>query len=160
MAKKPVYTLEFTPDYTFHVIAIFCAYRDYKLCFEINRKLFLGLQRFADKEILLDKKGSSGQFPYFFFLSEDEEEYYLIENRAHNGFFLVPEMRQTDYFLVIKNPGYAFDLNEHVQRLNSIKLVSRALSSDPKSLKSAENFLVFEPVKETMEVRPTLPPLL
>jgi hypothetical protein len=69
-------------------------------------------------------------------------------------------MRQTDYFLVIKNPGYAFDLNEHVQRLNSIKLVSRALSSDPKSLKSAENFLVFEPVKETMEVRPTLPPLL
>ena len=57
MAKKVVQFLDFESEYDFLLMGIFCAYRDYKLCFELNNALELSFEKLDDFEIALDKKG-------------------------------------------------------------------------------------------------------
>ena len=158
MAKKQTFTLDFTPEYDFILIGIFCAYRDYRLCFELNKLLDLNLERQTDLELKLDKKGSSGKFPYFLYLTDDEEEIYLISNKGTNAYF-IPELKQTDYFFLVKNQSRYTDINELIQMIKSISLVSSVMEPDPYELKSAENFLLLEPVSDADQEKPKLPPV-
>lgn len=157
MAKKQTFTLDFVPDYDFIVIGIFCAYRDYRTCFELNRVLNLNLVRQDDLEVVLEKKGSSGAFAWFFQLNDDEEEYYLIANKGTHGYF-IPELKQTDYFLVIKNPSRYTSCDELERRIRFVAIISSTNEIDPHELKSAENFLLLEPVFGE-EKKPKLPPV-
>ena len=157
MAKKQTFTLEFVPDYDFIVIGIFSAYRDYRVCFELNRVLNFNLVRQDDLEIRLEKKGSSGAFAWFFQLNDDEEEIYLVANKSSNG-FLIPEFRQTDYFLVIKNPSRYTSVEDLESRIRFVAIISGTTPVDPSSIKSAENFLLLEPVNNEEE-KQKQPPL-
>ncbi|MBL7924239.1 MAG: IPExxxVDY family protein [Bacteroidia bacterium] len=159
MARKQTFTLEFTPDYDFLLLAIYCAYRDYKLCFELNRALGSGLQRMADLEMKMDKKGSTGLFPYFYCLTEDEEEMYLVSNRGSTGHF-IPELRQADFFLLIKNQSRYTSSEKLLKKILSLRIVTSAVEIPAGELKSAENFLLFEPVPDTEEEKPKLPPVI
>ncbi len=157
MAKKQTFTLDFVPDFDFIVIGIFSAYRDYRVCFELNRILHLNMIRQDDLEVKLEKKGSSGSFPWFFQLNDDEEEYYLVANKGNHG-FLIPELRQTDYFLVVKNPSRYTTAADLESRIRFVAIISSTTEIDPTAVKSAENFLLLEPVNDEEE-KPKLPPL-
>jgi hypothetical protein len=157
VAKKQTFTLDFVPDYDFIVIGIYCAYRDYRVCFELNRVLNLGLVRKDDLQIHLEKKGSSGEFSWFFQLNDDEEEYYLVSNKGTHGYF-IPELKPTDYFLVIKNPSRYTQPEDLERRIRFVAIISSTVEIDPHELKSAENFLLLEPVFGE-EKKPKLPPV-
>jgi len=157
VAKKQTFTLEFVPDFDFIVIGIFCAYRDYRLCFELNRVLNFNLVRQDDLEVRLEKRGSYGAFAWFFQLNDDEEELYLVANKGNNG-FLIPELRQTDYFLVIKNPSRYTTVDDLERKIRFVAIISSTTPLDPGTLKSAENFLLLEPVNNEEE-KPKQPPL-
>lgn len=158
MAKKQTYTLDFTPDYEFLLIGIFCAYRDYRLCFELNRFLQFNLERQTDLEIRVDQKGATGRFPYFFFFNEDEEEIYLVSNKG-NKYYFIPELKQCDYFLLIKNQSRHTSAEEIEKKIRFISIVSSTSEIDVATLKSAENFLFLEPVIEKEQEKPKLPPV-
>lgn len=158
MAKKQTHTLDFTPDFDFVVIALYCAYRDYKLCADLNKTLGYSLEKKPDLEIKMGKKGTTSHFPYFLFLTEDEEEIYLISNKISNHLF-IPELKQVDYFFVIKNLSRYTDLDQVLKNISSIKIISSAQELDPTEIKSAENFLMLEPLLETDETLPKLPPI-
>lgn len=145
------------PDFDFIVIGIFCAYRDYRLCFELNRVLNFNLVRQDDLEVRLEKRGSHGTFAWFFQLNDDEEEIYMVANKGTNG-FLIPELRQTDYFLVIKNPSRYTTVDEMERKMRFVAIISSTAALDPTALKSAENFLLLEPVNNEEE-KPKQPPL-
>lgn len=157
MAKKQTHTLEFVPDYDFIVIGIYSAYRDYRVCFELNRVLNFNLVRQDDLEVPLEKKGSTGLFAWFFQFNDDEEEIYLAANKGING-YLIPELRQTDYFLVIKNPSRYTTVDDLNRKLRFVAIINSTAELDLSTLKSAANFLLLERVKEETE-RPKLPPI-
>ena len=158
MAKKQTHTLDFTPDFDFVVIAIYCAYRDYKLCSALNNTLGYSLEKKLDLEMKMGKKGTTSHFPYFLFLTEDEEEIYLITNKTPNNLF-IPELKQVDYFFVIKNVSRYTDVDQVLKYILSIKIISSAQDLDPTEIKSAENFLILEPIFEADDKLPKLPPV-
>ena len=159
VAKKQSFTLDFTPDLDFTVIAIFSSLRDFKLCFQLNNLLGLSMVRQPDLELILDKKGSTGMFTRFFFLSEDEEEFYLIANRGSNGHF-IPEVKHADYFLVIKNRGRYTSESVVLRQIQSIRNGSSAMPLKTDELTSIENFLLLEPVVEKEKTKQSIPPIL
>ena len=109
-------------------------------------------------EMKMGKKGTTSHFPYFLFLTEDEEEIYLITNKTPNNLF-IPELKQVDYFFVIKNVSRYTDIDQVLQHILSIKIISSAQELDPTEIKSAENFLILEPIFEADDTLPKLPPV-
>ncbi len=74
--------------------------------------------------------------------SKTHEEIILILNKGSNG-VLIPEMKNVDYFMLIKNQP--FDAIEKiVKAMNEIDNIGGVYELDPSELKSAENFLMFE----------------
>jgi len=158
VAKKQTFTLDFVPDFDFEILAIYCAYRDYKLCAELNKILNYSLEKKTDLELNMGKKGSSGRFPYFLFINEDEEEIYLISNKVQQHVF-IPELKQVDYFFVIKNKSKLTDVDEILTKLLNIQIISSAQEVFPDDLKSADHFLLLEPIIETDDDLKKLPPV-
>lgn len=159
MAKKQTFTLDFKPDFDFPVIAIFSSIREHKLCFQINQVLGISMVRQQDLELKLDKKGSTGQFAHFFYLSEDNEEFYLVANRGSNGQF-IPEMKVANYFFVIKNRGPYTVEAEVLRLILGIRNVSSAIMLNTEEMNSTENFLLLEPVLEKPTTPHSIPPIL
>ena len=144
MAKKLI-TLQFEEDYDFLLLGIFCAYRDYKLCYEINRHLEVSMERLSDLELKMEKKGSSSLFSIFSCTNTDDENYFIISNKGSNGHFL-SEMKQVDYFLMIRNYSRYTNITDITKRISELKIVSVVTEMDVTQLKSAENFLMVEAV--------------
>ena len=144
MAKKQTFTLDYQEDYDFILLGIFCAYRDYRLCFEIDKLLDLSLERLTDIELKMEKKGSTGLFPVFLSTNVDDEFYFIIGNKGNNGHF-IPELKQIDYFLKIRNFSRYTKAEDLVKKIKTISIVSSVIEIIPKELKSAENFLIVEP---------------
>lgn len=159
MARKQTFNLEYIPEYDFLLIGIICSHRDYRLCYELNRALNLQLKRQPDLEMIMEKKGSTSVFSRFLFENEDGEEIYLIVNRGTNGYY-IPEMKMVDYFVVIKNQARHTEVDQLIPKITGIKNVSSAMLMDPTDLKSAENFLLLEPVIDPRDKKTSLPPVV
>jgi thioredoxin-related protein len=66
--------------------------------------------------------------------------FYFIGNKGSDG-YLVPEMREADYFIMIKNYIDDDDLENMISALNKIPEIVAAVKIDPKKIKSRENLL-------------------
>ena len=146
MAKK---TLEFDVDdhIDFDLIGIICAYKDYRLCFEINLKLGIDLKKAKDLEIVLEKKGSSGIFSIYQFLNADDEQYYLICNKGNHSWF-IPEQKHVDYFMMIRNRTSFTKTTDLIQMLKDIRMINSVFEVEAPQLKSVDHFLYIEPEEQ------------
>ena len=70
-----------------------------------------------------------------------ETEYFLLANRGLDGGVLVPEMRHSDYFLLVRNFIDDEDLAELLDRIVGIADVVAASEISPEKLKSKENLI-------------------
>jgi hypothetical protein len=142
MAKK-TFTLDFQEEYDFLLLGVFCSYRDYRLCYELNKTLDLRLERMDDLELKLEKKGSTGLFPVFHFMNTDGEHFFLISNKGSNGLF-VPELKQVDFFVLVKEFSRYTNADDLLKAIGKIEIVSSIIELEPTKLKSADNFLMVE----------------
>jgi len=69
-----------------------------------------------------------------------ETDFYFIANKGTEG-LLIPEMREVDYFFMIKNFIDDADLNSIISTLNRIPEIMAAVKIEPKKIKSRENLL-------------------
>jgi hypothetical protein len=143
MAKK---ILEFDVEdhLDFDLAGIICAYKDYRLCFEINQLLNIEFRKTDDLELKLEKKHSTGWFSLYQYISSDEEEFYLVSNKGNHTWF-VPEQKHIDYFLVLRNRSPFTEIEAICKKINQISIVSSVIQMDVSVLKSADNFLYIEP---------------
>ena len=82
-------------------------------------------------------------FTKYSYISEHTgTEFYLIGNKGIEAGYLLPELRGSDYFLMIKEFIDDEDLKTIHKSLNSIPDIVVATEIDPEKLKSKEN-LVF-----------------
>ena len=147
MSKK-LFKLDYEESYDFLLLAIFTGSRHYKLCYEINNVLEVGFERIADFENHLDKKVARGAFPLFRYYSIDEEEYFIIGNKGTIALF-IPEYKQVDFFLMIRNASRYTTAQIIIDKLKQLKQVSSIIEVDTRKVKSADNFLLinFKDVK-------------
>ena len=135
-------TLKYEIDLNFILIAITCPLKDYRLCYYINKLASLDLRKTEDHETWIGDN-TSLYFPKYSYINTTEEtEFYLIGNKSRDSGYLLPELRGSDYFLIIKEFIDDIDLKAFYKALNEIPYIVVATEIDPQKLKSKEN-LVF-----------------
>jgi hypothetical protein len=135
------YTLEEDISFSFILIGISSHYHDYRVCWAINKTLDLDMER-ADNEIIIQERNNKKllAFPSFNFICPVSEVMFeLISNRNADG-FLIPEMRQADYFLKFDD-FYSDSIPELIQKLRKISMVNMAFQIDPGNLQSKYNLI-------------------
>jgi len=133
-------TLEFEYDFDFLLIGISCHAPDYRLSWSLNKHFDINLERLKDIDLQLDKKTQG----FFSFYSCDDEESHttinVISNRCSSG-YLVPEMKQMDYFVQYWGPFSGEEFNNFNQQIRGLSVVLTSLVVDPLELKSRHNLL-------------------
>lgn len=136
------FILKYELDLDFVLMAISSPLKDYRLCHFINKNTGLRLGKTADHEVWAVHAEAPSYFSKYAYLSEESEtEFYLIANRGYEGGWLIPEMRQTDFFLIIKNFIDDDDLQALDEQINAIADVLVAGEISPEKLKSKENLI-------------------
>jgi hypothetical protein len=127
-------------DFDFILIAVTSQLKDYRLCFYINKFAETDFRKVDELELQL--KGNDHRYfsRYLHEIPNTECQFYLIANKGSDG-FLISEMRETDYFILIKEFIDEEDLNLFLHQIRSINNIQAAVEINPAKLKSKENLL-------------------
>ena len=141
MAKVAKHTLKLEDDFNYDLVGIYCPQSDYRLCWNINEALGLFLSKSDEPYMVSGKKStvSSAHSFYEWYDKENQVNYYLIKNKDGVN-FLIPEERQTDYFLVIQESGMV-EINTLLMHLKQIPSILAASILNPNTLKSSKNLI-------------------
>lgn len=133
--------LKFEFDLDFVLVALTAPVKDYRICYLINKFLQFNFSREPDLTVETGPDSAPSLFAMFRYKpAETGPDFYFIANKGSGG-YLVPEMRKTDYFLMIKNYIDDNELELLLGALNRIPEVVAAVKIDPKKIKSRENLL-------------------
>lgn len=128
-------------DYDFFLLGLVCQAKDYRLCFEVNKKLGVEFNKIENLELYLNKQNEASYFSTYLYENEDEISFYIIFNRGTKG-YLIPEQNKLDCFVVVKGAFRAEQKKELTLKLKEIKLILGVYELDVKKLKSRENFIL------------------
>ncbi|MXV50064.1 IPExxxVDY family protein [Pedobacter sp. HMF7647] len=133
--------LKYEPDLDFILIAITAPLKDYRFCFKLNKELRIQFSRIDDLELQFGS-GPEIQFfsRYYYQEPQTEVEFYLIANKGNEG-WLIPEMKGTDYFILIRNYIDDEDREKFLGSVNKLNEVVSAVEVNPRKLKSKENLI-------------------
>ncbi|QJD95792.1 IPExxxVDY family protein [Mucilaginibacter robiniae] len=139
MTKK---VLKFEIDLDFVLVAITTSLKDYRVCYFINKYLRFNLKKIPDLAVDIYQSTTEPAFfsIYHYQWETTETDFYFIANKGTEG-LLIPEMREIDYFLMIRNYIDEGDLNYLLSALNRIQEIITAVKIEPKKIKSHENLL-------------------
>ena len=133
--------LKFEIDFDFILIAVTTSLKDYRICYLINKCLNFNFTRQDDLELDIGPGGNEVSFSLYQCSWENAEtDFIFIANKGSDG-YLVPEMREADYFMIIKNYIDETDIESIISALNKIPEVVTAIKIEPKKIKSRENLL-------------------
>ncbi|MCY7409256.1 MAG: IPExxxVDY family protein, partial [Chitinophagales bacterium] len=109
----------------------------------INRELNIDLVKHEDIKIINRKKSKTSFYNLFIFEDEiNKWKIYVVSNK-HNGEYLMPEIKQSDYFLMVNgeiNEIQKTELHFSLKQLNTIQLIVQLEFS---KIKSNQN-LIFD----------------
>ncbi len=160
MAK---HTLEIEYDFDFILVGISSHEKDYRFCWRLNNAFKLNLVKQEPLEIK-NKKQKTPSF-FSFYLFRDKEmftDYVVLANTSENKElitketnlfgelnntesdtdFLLPELKQFNYFYIIKGDLSDDEVENSISKIKEIENVQTAIRIDVKSLRSKQN-LVF-----------------
>jgi hypothetical protein len=137
---KTILKLDDDDQFDFILIGIACQHKDYRLCHELNTTLETGFVRENDFEIFNGKRMEKVTFSFYRFKTEEDDRYYLLSNKSRQG-YLIPEQKQIDYFLIIRENVKRLNESALINRLKEMKVVLGVFRIDPMKLKSRENLL-------------------
>ncbi|HEX8545431.1 MAG TPA: IPExxxVDY family protein [Cytophagaceae bacterium] len=132
-------TLKYELDLDFVLIAITSQLKDYMLCFKLNKQLNINFYKID--ELVIESNAKDIFFSrYQYQLPESETDVYLLANKGDQG-YLVPEMKQVDYFIIIRNYISEEEVEQFVDSINKLPEVLVAVEVEPRKLKSKENLI-------------------
>lgn len=140
MSKRKVLKLELDEDYDFLIFGLVSTTKDYRICYQINKLLDIDLAKEKDIELKISKTGNTDQFSFYEYINEDQVAYYFICNKGKSGSF-IPEYKQLDYFLIVKN--FISDTSEGdiIKKLKATPLILGVFPINASKLKSRNNLL-------------------
>jgi hypothetical protein len=137
---KTILKLDESDPFDFILVGIACQHKDYRLCHELNSNLNIELARHDDYEIFNGKRMEKVTFSFYRYKTGEEDLYYLISNKGKSG-LLIPEQKQIDYFLMIKENVRRISETELINKLKNVRVILGVFKFDPEKLKSRENLL-------------------
>lgn len=141
--KKAKLYLE--PTFDFNLLGIVSPVKDYKLAWLINRTLQINLIRSED--LLIEFLSNPNLEISQFFLSLPHGFIQLLKNKSLNSSqqlaYLIPELRNMDYFLLIQDETGLIDLGDYLKKLAANPFIQSVVKLDVSKLKSKENLLTY-----------------
>lgn len=127
-------------DLNFCLIAIISPLKDYRLCFLINKFLNTSYERTLQDYCInyLNKKAK--YFSMFHYENINENDCYILANKGIEG-YLIPEMKEIDYFMLLRNFCDSEELKFILSELKRINEIQIAVQINPSTLKSKENLI-------------------
>ncbi|MBE9481754.1 MAG: IPExxxVDY family protein [Bacteroidetes bacterium] len=139
MVKKLILNIDYKPEYT--IIGISSHLKDYRLSFNINKKLNFKLKKLSDLVIIKGKNKKTQKYSLYHYEQPDTQNiFYLISNNNPNG-KLIPSQKQTDYFLLIKDIIDDQRKNMIVKTLKAIRNVLMVYEINPNTIKNIDSIL-------------------
>ncbi|HOE05279.1 MAG TPA: IPExxxVDY family protein [Bacteroidales bacterium] len=139
MKKK---TLKFQPEYDFKLLGAVSSSSDIRFVREI--KLITGLEMIRNgyHEIYNEKSPDSQKF-FLYECPENDEivSIYVVGNKSEAG-FLIEELRNIDFFVVIKGTDRMDFASELMKNLKSNPVVQALFDIDPEKLASKQKLLM------------------
>lgn len=163
MAK---YVLENVYDFDFSLLAITSSEPDYKISIHLNRALHINLERESPIDLSSKAMQTTLTFSCYAYADETEfHEYFLISNRSINSLvshgksssapslfdeespgdmkgYLVPELAQYDYLLMLKGDDHESLAGRIQPALKNITFVQAVRNVVPSTLTSKKNLLI------------------
>lgn len=127
-------------DFDFVLIAITSALKDYRLCYQVNLITQTDFRKIEDLTLNFKESVAKYHSRYLHQIPNSDCQFYLIANKGTDG-LLIPEMREVDYFIIIKEFIDEEDLTLFLTRLKGINDIQAAVEINPERLKSKENLL-------------------
>ena len=137
--------LQIEPAFDFELLGIVSPIREYRMAWLVNQELELNLVKVDDLELefLNSEKLEIAQY----FLSLPHGFIQLLKNKALNSAqqlaYLVPELKNLDYFLLVQDETEQMDLSNFMEKLSRNPLVQSIVRIDISKLKSKENLLTY-----------------
>ena len=144
--KKKILDIEIDLDYS--LIGISCYSKDYRLCWEINKELGFKLVRKTSpalKAMGEDPKenddSNTGLIVYNYENINKGVLYRFVGNKSTKG-FLIPELKQVDYFVCIRGMSHELEEIRMIKSLRNIGIVLTAFSIPPATIKSKNKLIL------------------
>jgi hypothetical protein len=137
--------LQIEPAFDFELLGIVSPIREYRMAWLVNQELELNLVKADDLELefLNSEKLEIAQY----FLSLPHGFIQLLKNKALNSTqqlaYLIPELKNLDYFLLVQDETEQLDLSNFMEKLSQNPLVQSILRIDISKLKSKDNLLTY-----------------
>lgn len=116
--------------------------KEYKLAWSLNQNL--GLKLVKSKDLAINFLDDRSIIISNFTFTTSHCTFRLLKNLAlseDSKEYLLPELKNVDYFLLIKNESDTFDLNKYVKRLPEIDAVQSFTSINVEKLENKENLI-------------------
>lgn len=133
------------PTFDFELLGLVSPVKDYKMAWLINRDLDLDLVRSDDIQIefLSSLRLEISQY----FLSLPHGYIQLLKNKALNTSqqlaYLIPELRNLDYFLLVQDQTQQISITTFVDHLTKNPFIQSVVRLDVSKIKSKENLLTY-----------------
>ncbi len=138
--KKKKHKLTFQLDFNFFLLGISSSENDYRLSWEINKKLKISLRKSTDHVI----KREEIEQAFSVYTFSDEEvylRYFLIANKSENG-YLIEELRNMDYFLQIHGDITDKQQEQIISYARNIKGITGVFNLDINTMKSKNKLII------------------
>lgn len=133
------------PAFDFELLGLVSPVKDYKMAWAINQTLGLNLVR--SEEIFIEFLTSPSLEISQYFLSLPHGFVQLLKNKSLNSTqqlaYLIPELRNMDYFLLVQDETEEIDISDFASQLAKNPLIQSAVRLDVSKLKSKENLLTY-----------------
>lgn len=140
MAKKVLLETRSEPA-LFTLIGISCHLKDYRLSYLLNQHLDFGFVKMDDLFVAASSRKEPDSFSFYHFTDEEHyNSYFLLSNRGQES-VLLPEMKQTDFLLLVEGPFKKLQLDQIQQKIRDIPNVLTSYEIKLTGLKNYENLL-------------------
>ncbi|MDX5338055.1 MAG: IPExxxVDY family protein [Cyclobacteriaceae bacterium] len=133
------------PAFDFELLGLVSSVKDYKMAWAINQTLGLNLVR--SEEIFIEFLSTPSLEISQYFLSLPHGFVQLLKNKSLNSTqqlaYLIPELKNMDYFLLVQDETEEIDVAEFARLLSRNPLIQSAVRLDVTKLKSKENLLTY-----------------
>ncbi len=137
-------SLDSYSDYDFTLLSIVSSVRSHKLVWEINERLEIRLKKYED--ILFDFKDGSGMSISNYLFETEHTTVELFENRAVevkgiNKPYLLPELKEYDYFFKFGGNSDLFVLDDLLEDMKSVSSIQYVTEQEVGELTSRDNLI-------------------
>jgi len=141
LAKQAKYRID-AIDFNFYIWGIHSPMEDYRLCWLLNNILQWDFRRVNDLEIYNDRDNMPMHFNAYKF--ENTADLYTIEliQNKHEGFILLPELKNFDYLFLFQGEEDYFNKDEITELLKKIQGIQSIFEIDIEQIKSKYKLLM------------------